>query len=159
MIIGERGGRRREGRGREGERGRKREKSKREGGRKGKRVGGRWLITIGVNDIFKLAPGPMKCNRATFLGAWDEEPGKTTRKRASNSSLWWCVKGTEAQILVLPFACCRLPWTSYLLFLNLSFIIFTNDVGDKNNNTFCYIHFLLLSLHKPVLTIFFFFTC
>lgn len=39
---------------------------------------GRVTQTMGVSDIFKLAPGPMEQNTGTLLGNWDDEPGKLT---------------------------------------------------------------------------------
>ena len=57
------------------------------------------------NDIFKLAPGPVDCNTATFLHVSDAEPGKLTGKRGSNFSLRWYAKCMEVQVMVLPLAC------------------------------------------------------
>lgn len=45
---------------------------------KEKEGGGRVTQTMGVSDIFKLAPGPMEQNTGTLLGTWDDEPGKLT---------------------------------------------------------------------------------
>lgn len=60
---------------------------------------------MGVSDIFKLAPGPVDRNTATFLHVSDAEPGKLTGKRAPNSSLQWYSRDMEVQVLVLPLAC------------------------------------------------------
>ena len=45
---------------------------------KGKEGWGRVTQTMGVSDIFKLAPGPMEHNTGTFLGTGDDELGKIT---------------------------------------------------------------------------------
>lgn len=64
--VGERGGR-----GRDKE---KEGQGQRERRTKRKKV----TQTMGVSDIFKLAPGPMEQNTGTLLGTWDDEPGKLT---------------------------------------------------------------------------------
>ena len=60
---------------------------------------------MGVSDIFKLAPGPVDRNTATFLRVSDAEPGKLTGKRAPNSSLQWYSRDMDFCMYIYKIVC------------------------------------------------------